>query len=695
MKGLMPLALSPSLSSNASHSSTEEKMGNKVDGYFPEVLAKDLERSSFVFEARSMTAGRPTAGLSVENKDVKQPWPCRTVNSSYNGASGPVQSLLPIQESNCSMSFVNPPCESRFDETSSEEEDSMMDDELLRALGERPTSFNGQSITTAATSLLLSSRGPSPKNSPACADQRTHSWVEADSDDDDEPELHMEDVEQNLAALSPRPPTPPESESSSGCGPDSQELHQPLHQSPTHRKKMHRKSHSVSGTALVSPQGKRRSVHYGPSTRQQPLEAPASPFQERPDKGGPGALSPVVRRRASSLHTPTTWKTSHRIRISHGRGDSQGSKKSIAATDPTYMGDVDTATDEEQPSQNAAASKSRNRVFIRPSPPPSPMPTVESWLHETTLQYAAQCPGDELAKAVPLPPDVVETLRVSVACFPETMLLSSSLTVETIRNYSKKVRHPTPEVANGHPSSGASSIVNGHGGAAPESPADNAPRRPLWKRVLPTKKSAPQGRQRHPLAGANGDIKSAISAPVEPSKPWLPLRNVFVNCSDYVLDALWAHIVAYNYISALVPRPPPKRTSTRDQADDNDEIPKKAASLLGLAISTDTCQQQHQQQQHHGGDHSGSKMRSHMPWSPIRDNMVVTEPSSRSASNESTTRDIQADLMRCIIRLISTAKLMGENTNGQQRIVELETRGVDILFTRSLCEIVRVAEEST
>ncbi|CAK7274228.1 hypothetical protein SEPCBS57363_006054 [Sporothrix epigloea] len=41
---------------------------------------------------------------------------------------------------------------------------------------------------------------------------------------------------------------------------------------------------------------------------------------------------------------------------------------------------------------------------------------------------------------IPLPREVVDTLRVSVSCFPETMLSLSSFSIQTIRSYSRKVR---------------------------------------------------------------------------------------------------------------------------------------------------------------------------------------------------------------------------------------------------------------
>lgn len=343
------------------------------------------------------------------------------------------------------------------------------------------------------------------------------------------------------------------------------------------------------------------------------------------------------------------------------------------ATEPAIMGDGDLVSDDEDGPMHRRKSSRRNPVFIQPSPPPSPLPSVQSWLNGSIGPYTSQCLGDDLAKAVPLPPNVVETLRVSIACFPETMLLTSSLTVETIRNYSKKVRHPSAEMMNSQ---------------APDSPGDS-PRRSLWKRVVSYKRGASSPERRLPHSTAPGSTlrKSPSSTSLEAPKPWAPLKNVFGYCSDYICDALWAHLVAYNYISTLVPRTPsqprPARVCSPAAESQKEEIPKKAASLLGLAVSQDMSA---------SVDRVAKKLTSQMSWG-LKDGMVA-EQSSRSAHYENATRDIQAGLMRCIMRLIATAKLMAEEGTTDDRVVEMETRGVDVLFTRSLCEIVRMAEES-
>ncbi|ODA83052.1 hypothetical protein RJ55_01561 [Drechmeria coniospora] len=207
------------------------------------------------------------------------------------------------------------------------------------------------------------------------------------------------------------------------------------------------------------------------------------------------------------------------------------------------------------------------------------VPSVQSWLNSSLQPLPL---NDDLSRVVPLPPDTMETLRVSISCFPETMLLSSSLTVDTIRTYSKKARQPELRETS---------------------------RRSLWRKVV----RRPESRL---------DLASG--------RPWEPLKNVFGCCSDYVCDALYAHIVAYNYVCVLA------------NSSGDDEIPKKAASLLGLG--------------------------------------------RKRLSAPETAQDMQGGLLQCITRLVATARLMADKDD------IADAGEADMLFVRSLCEIVRIAE---
>lgn len=670
MNGLMPFALSsPVCSTASSPSPTADRVGNKVDGYFPEVLAKDLERSSSAFSSRSLTSGAPDAQFSLEDvtPGPSSAWAHRSVSSPYHGASG--RPLVPIQERNSVVDFLdyNDPS---YD-GSSTDLDSMSGTEVSRGHAGPSLSHREQSIITAATSLTSSCWQRSPRTSPASEAVRDHSWIEPDSEED-EPDISDNLPDENLASLSPRPPTPPESDDSAGSGDAAPSI--PM---SNYNNRFHRKSYSIGGEAPIAIPRRRPSGRRSQSTSQ-PAAAPSmsSSIQWHPAKVRSHSSSNSFHRpRASSLQTfGTHAQHGHRPSASRMNGLAQHPPTSIdtrSAIDSAHVG-VHSDSDEESPAQNV--KQVQNAVFIRPSPPPSPLPSVQSWLDGSTQPYTAQGQGDDLPRAVPLPPNVVETLRVSVTCFPETMLLTSSLTVETIRNYSKKVRQPSADL-----------MTN----LTPDMPGDGS-RRSLWKRLVSSKRiPSTADRYRPQSANPSARMQSPSSASLAPPKqPWVSLQNIFGCASDYICDALWAHIVAYNYISALVPRTPPQtrsgggRSSTANDSQ-KEEIPKKAASLLGLAASQDTGL---------GMDRMAKKLTSQLSWG-LRTEGIMTSQSARSATYDNATRDIQAGLMRCIMRLIATAKLMAENGTTAEQTVEMETQNVDVLFVRSLCEIVRMAEE--
>lgn len=302
-------------------------------------------------------------------------------------------------------------------------------------------------------------------------------------------------------------------------------------------------------------------------------------------------------------------------------------------------------------------------IYIQETPPPSPLPTVESWLDGSNPPCLPQIPVDDLAKAVPLPPDIIETLRVSIACFPETMLLSSSLTIETIRTYSKKVRHPSTDIWN----------------ESPVDPAAPGPRRSIWKKVVSHGRES-IGTRRHRLhMYEDGAHQDAVASPA----PWASLRHVFGGCSDYICDALYAHIVAYNYVSR-VPRnqPTSQRASTSYSKHQSEDIPKKAATLLGLSAP-----------QTHLTPNVGRFAKKFS--TPLTAMGFGKDEVPSTTAQDNATRNIESGLLRCISRLVATAKMMAEEGSGEDRLVDVEPQEVDMIFVRSLCEIVRISEEAT
>ncbi|KAL6903116.1 hypothetical protein GGI43DRAFT_421966 [Trichoderma evansii] len=668
MKGLLPLTLSSASSCSSLNSQLpDEALEQRVDDYFPEVLARDLEVSKPIFEARSMTAGPPISPSSSFNGYVDKPKATTTsyrlTLSPYQSAHLRVQALGAIQERNSMVSFLDQQENDGLNDMTSDS-CSATETDTSSIYSAEPPSFliPHLSIDKRVSKLQLANKKPPSSNisliSRSEDSRRDSSWIEADSDAEDE---YREDVGIYGTALhlSPRPPTPPEFEASIGSISSGGSMH----------KFLHRKSHSVTGfSGFAPPPGQ----HLSNSTAQ--MWRPSStqyPGQMRyPDS--PESLSMPMPQYKPSI--PSLQSLQHLLESGLSRRTSNTSIKRRVGSHAveTASMNYERATPEYNHFLSSIDSKHAPRydgVYIRPSPPPSPLPSVQMWLNGSAQLFSLPFQSDELARVVPLPPDVIETLRVSTACFPETMLLSSSLTIETIRAYSRKARHPGSDTSP-LPSPQFSPTLS---------------KQSLWRRVV-KRGSQMSHKTRDPHAAGVNALQSPSSSSLESPKPWAAIKNVFGNCSDYICDALYSHIVAYNYISALVARYPssmgPGRSCSPVELQ-GDDIPKKAASLLGLneaSIVTSAA-----------ASVRSAKRNSYTHWG--KDDARTVSPVGTSASQDMAIRNIQTELLRCIRRLIATARLMSESGAVEEKIVDMEMEDADMLLLRSLCEIVRVNEE--
>ncbi|UKZ95641.1 uncharacterized protein TrAFT101_010466 [Trichoderma asperellum] len=671
MKGLLPLTLSSASSCSSLNSQLPDgALEQRVDDYFPEVLARDLEISKPIFEAISMTAGPPMPPSSSSfNGYVDKP---KTTTTSYRPTLSPyqsahlrVQALGAIQERNSMVSFLDQRENDRLNDTTSDS-CSATETDTSSIYSAEPPSFliPHLSIDKKVSKLQLANAKPLSSHLSTIpqseGSRHDSSWIEADSDAEDE---YREDVGIYSTAphLSPRPPTPPEFEASIGSISSGGSMH----------KLLHRKSHSVTGSSgFAPPPGQ----HLSNSTAQ--MWRPSStqyPGQMRyPDS--PESLYLPLPQYTPSI--PPLQSPQYLPESGLSRRTSNTSIKRRAGSHATEVASMnyERATQEYNHFVSSIDSKNAPRydgVYIRPSPPPSPLPSVQMWLNGSAQLFSLPFQSDELARVVPLPPDVMETLRVSTACFPETMLLSSSLTIETIRAYSRKARHPGSDTSP-LPSPQLSATFS---------------KQSLWRRVV-KRGSQMSHKTRDPhVAGSGASVlQSPSSSSLESPKPWASIKNVFGNCSDYICDALYSHIVAYNYISALVARFPPSMGPGRSCSPielQGDDIPKKAASLLGLneaSIVTSAA-----------ASVRSAKRNSYTHWG--RDDARTASPVGTSASQDMAVRNIQTELLRCIRRLIATARLMSESTAAGEKMVEMDMEDADVLLMRSLCEIVRVNEE--
>lgn len=683
MKGLMPLTLSPTSAQSSTHLHSNDNMDERDRDYFPELLARDLEVSNDVFAARRMTAGVPSSSLAAEYRAKMRANGTMTNTaarafSPYHTASARVKLLGAIEERDCIPSFLDHQDPVNMDTAS--DLDSLCDSQESGGMPPPDFRYRNHSIVTTATSLASSNLIPSPKPSPPPAPiQEDCSWIaaESDVDDDMDQESHADYSMEPLSPLSPRPRT--QESKFPGVKPKAQVKPEPWRSTPF----LHRKSHSVSGgSPIASP--RRKAAEQSMSSIGTKDAIPFQ-FKDEPIFG----LQP--RHQASSasfnsLHRPIT-NQSHAQAVHFTTQNSHNNRSSSSKLpvsrrmneEDTDMDDYDDEYEQSLYSARPSVQPPRDTVYIQPSPPPSPLPSVQSWLNSSLQPYPSNyMANDDLAKVVPLPPNVIETLRVNVACFPETMLLSSSLTIDTIRSYAKKVRQPGMNLKALEPSPPPSPTYSG--------------RKSLWRKVVSHKKTTqtPESKPSSLYHSNDSRVQTSSGLAAANSKLWLPLKNVFGNCSDYVCDALYAHLVAYNYISALVARLPPPPQPARQRSFNShteshqDDVPKKAAMLLGLGGNAEAIPDRMSR--------LSKRVSSQMtPWG--REEMVVNQ-STQSTGQDNAIRSVQSGLLKCIARLIATAKLMSENKDGHNDVLDMDKEDHDMLLMRSLCEIVRMTEES-
>ncbi|KAI2627237.1 hypothetical protein GGS21DRAFT_493080 [Xylaria nigripes] len=229
------------------------------------------------------------------------------------------------------------------------------------------------------------------------------------------------------------------------------------------------------------------------------------------------------------------------------------------------------------------ASKSNTSAVRRGPPIASAEVGFEEWLESDMAQQFA-C-GDQVLP-LPLPATVQEKIKYYVMNFPEPTLLCSSLLVDSIRNLSHRVRYniDSPAMVAHQPSH------------------QQHHKLPKWK-WLSSSSTEQQARQ-----------EQSDLARVYNRQEWFVMRNIFPHGSDGLCEALYAYVLVYNYITSLclrspvhakdLSRPttpwggsvPDKGMSTsftepdafgsaslRPPISEKNAVPRKAASILGLA----------------------------------------------------------------------------------------------------------------
>ncbi|KAI1408548.1 hypothetical protein F5Y13DRAFT_204713 [Hypoxylon sp. FL1857] len=673
-----------------------------MDFNLPELLAVDLEASKEVFKSRKLTAGAPAPALADDGTKRRyslQDSSLSAAPSSYQlDVMSRAKSLQNVHEKQAqflSMGQKSQQNSSDSDTASSESSGGLM-----------PPSVAGRdaSITTAATSVTSERLDPPHQLKLLIQDKKQagESWMDFDMDDATSPDRRHnsminipspvqylalrhdldESRSMSLNSAVPRPkltgPSPASPASVRSSRTEGQQIHIKPFSCPTPPPK--RQSSLLHRNYPVLPQ-----INVSSS-----LQSPSSQLSKQPD----GVASSPERNMPSSA-PPRTF----------------GGELNENDVDARVDGRTDLPTSDFHYGRDDAERFPRtesSQLEIAPAGI-----DVESWLESSVdnFPYYAQGKADGGHAPLPLPPEVIDTLRVSIACFPETMLQCSSLSIETIRSHSRKLRYKT-----------ASSVS-----LYSESPGSveslEQTKQSKWK-WLPLKRQPSSPTQMPPSPQRMGFAEGAYS-PTWPKKPdWTAIQNLFPTGSDYLCDALYAHLVAYNYITSMCPRsalvnPTSRPTSKssaasdislglsvdlrtsidiRSSTSDGTTIPLKAASLLGLQDDPNApipeppssrCNTLRSKRSFFATPKSAAYYENARP--TTAGGFGGRRPTLPD-HNEQVLRDLRLGLARCISRLVATLRMSNGGPgpgadNGQSK------REEDPDFMRALCEIVRLSEE--
>ena len=682
MNGLQPLAPQTTHSLEAFGKPDGEE--NPMDCNFPELLARDLEVSSSIFVSKNMTAGAPSAVSSIDDEAAAETEPAlaRSVSPSARfrhggrlGLAG-VRSLDAIEEKPSVPDMGRSGADNKGDECLAYDaiSESSSSSHSSSALEPPSIRLRDNSIMTAATSLTSASFGKVSKSS------EVHgigsSWIDADSDMSDSAGRDSSELVVASAVRIGKRRFAVREKSRGEAVSTGPKFVDPFKQHPVRlergesvkepRPKSRPASRPASRDGCIEIPQRRSSMSRGSSAHPDamPPKCPMSPISP------PATPTPVEQRTVSEeMVTEEIVRMTKSTQAAQHRADGPA----------LVLGEV--GSDDEEPAEpvTQAHEPKSSQASVN----------VQNWL-ESSIEPMLSHPGDDnAALGVPLPPDVIESVRVSITCFPETMLLTSSLSIETIRAYSRKLKNPNTDFR--MPSS-------------PSSPS--TPRKWNISRVLPRRTNSIvslRGRHHQQQSDSSFDDSASV-APVVASPPWLPLRHIFNYQSgnlDYLCDSLYSHIVAYNYISTLtralpaLPRSPRPNTAQtrvsfgRDSKDDPTEIPRKAAFLLGLNENP-TVPEPAQRGRSRLARKRSVGVAALLPSRPSSGTQTAP-PAPRQERADLAIRDLQVGLAKCIARLVVTMKKLTGGEAADKAISEgLE---IDPLFMRSLCEVVRCSEE--
>lgn len=246
----------------------------------------------------------------------------------------------------------------------------------------------------------------------------------------------------------------------------------------------------------------------------------------------------------------------------------------------------------------------------------APKLNIHNWL-ESNTRARQQAPPVTMAPIAMSPTSsvrvsghVLETLRINVQNFPDTMLRTSSVTIDHIRDYSHKVKRSdgTRQLVPARESDEITAV-------APQSPTSPSSPSLGRKTSFSNLKSSLRGKFSRFTSSSSPSINE-LSEPDWPpidsstvgtgrcdSPPLQPvaardaaciqaLRCILPRGSPYLLDGLYAHIIAYNYINSICGSLPELEQNVegprlRTRPSRNAILPAGVTSLADLRVQED------------------------------------------------------------------------------------------------------------
>lgn len=665
---------------------------------FPEVLARDLDLSNMIFAARNMTAGAPARDLAYDDHDWHMPViaPKRPTSSSYQPAVR-FQPIRPIVEAHdtphdCELS----------DAGSSSSGPSFSDPEPA------PSVLRHSAVTASTSVTTADNSSSSDKRKHSIGHDTNASWIDFDPEDADD-EAESSSIEQ--VSVPARPAT-----HAGNC-----QFSRSTSQTPSRAVSANGAgrwpSNPFEGVATKPADGRTWSLQVPPRpatamARNRSLDHVQIPIPQRRSSLKHQQLMPVElnRQLGHDVAPPTPAPEQSPVpELAPSILGANEVEEDPVAVDDDLKEDIEPWFRYVNEGEGEDARPVFNRKRKSQMGLPSPLDDVQHWLEASTEGNTEMDPGRRMR----LPPETLETLRVSTTCFPETMLLCSSLSIETIRTYSKKVKHPAAM----EPSRLAT--------------PPPSPKRWKWSSVLGQRRNVSGPNEPSPELNPPAEIN-----PSPGQAQWSRLRNIFPTGSEHLLDALYAHLVAYSYVSSLCPRASNRATSSLDgthynqapptpermssdtfKSRDSNDIPKKAATLLGLQNAANAA---NAASASGGSSSSGGGQTQQPPSASTLDTLHPTRHrllrkrssfmdslrSSRlppptqhaAASDNAPLRDLQLGLARCIARLVTTLRAAPSEEDEAEMLADEDNVNcgeVDPLLVRTLCEIVRCCEDSS